>query len=316
MPSFAAIGALVLGAVSAAGELPAGPPASPAEGSKLASPARAENLVQVSLSNWLKSGYAQRGRTAWLLLTMDVAKGWHTYWPGQNETGAPTTMKWRLPEGFKAGTAKFPLPQRHIGGGDLLDYTLEGTNLILVPIEVAADAKLGFHEIGLELEYLVCQEACIPGEAALKCRVEVIDADPRMAAPTGDAALTKQHARQSGWEKVLTAQWTGEGADRRLEIAGKPGAPRSIWFAPSIAGAELQDAVRTGASDLGRLSLGFKPANKGQPLPVRGVVVLGTGADVQGYEIEIPAPGQSPVPPAAIAAPGAATPATADPSPK
>ena len=43
------------------------------------------------------------GQTLRLALRQQIEPGWHTYWSNPGESGLPTTIDWRLPQGFKAG---------------------------------------------------------------------------------------------------------------------------------------------------------------------------------------------------------------------
>src|SRR5664279_3392621 len=52
----------------------------------------------------------QPGRPFWVALKMIHEEHWHSYWinPG---TGYPTSLEWKLPEGFSAGPIVWPTPQ-------------------------------------------------------------------------------------------------------------------------------------------------------------------------------------------------------------
>jgi len=51
----------------------------------------------------------QPGQTFRVALQLDHDEHWHSYWinPG---TGYPTSLRWKLPEGFKAGPIIWPTP--------------------------------------------------------------------------------------------------------------------------------------------------------------------------------------------------------------
>src|SRR6516225_3231840 len=42
------------------------------------------------------------GRPLRLALRQRIESGWHTYWSNPGESGLPTTIDWRLPQGFRA----------------------------------------------------------------------------------------------------------------------------------------------------------------------------------------------------------------------
>jgi len=43
------------------------------------------------------------GTTATVALRLAIEPGWHTYWRNPGESGLPTTLGWRLPQGYAAG---------------------------------------------------------------------------------------------------------------------------------------------------------------------------------------------------------------------
>ncbi|HEY4265150.1 MAG TPA: protein-disulfide reductase DsbD domain-containing protein, partial [Micropepsaceae bacterium] len=52
------------------------------------------------------------GGTVTLIVHETIRKGWHTYWRNPGDAGFPTTAKWQLPEGWKAGDIQWPYPKR------------------------------------------------------------------------------------------------------------------------------------------------------------------------------------------------------------
>lgn len=117
------------------------------------------------------------GGTLWLGIALDIDPEWHTYWPGENDTGAPIKLNWTVPPGWSVGEVLWPEPTRHVSDGDLLDSVLEGQQMLLVPITVPREAQTGTTPlISLKMTWLVCKSACVPGDAALE--LETIIAPP------------------------------------------------------------------------------------------------------------------------------------------
>ena len=58
-----------------------------------------------------------------------IDSGWHTYWKNAGDAGAPTRLKWQLPDGFSAGDIQWPWPRR-ITYGPLMDYGYEDQVLL------------------------------------------------------------------------------------------------------------------------------------------------------------------------------------------
>lgn len=145
------------------------------------------------------------GQTAWVGVRMEIEKGWHTYWNGRNQTGTPPIIKWKLPEGFKAGEVQWPGPTRYIAY-DSLDHVHEGRVLLMVPIEVPAAAKPGSRvEVSAQCMFVVCKEVCLMERASPSLTLTIAEpgGTPRPTAAAKDfetarAALPVPIAKADG----------------------------------------------------------------------------------------------------------------------
>ena len=52
------------------------------------------------------------GESFLVALRLKVRPEWHTYWINPGDSGAPTTLDWALPAGFKADAIQWPVPHR------------------------------------------------------------------------------------------------------------------------------------------------------------------------------------------------------------
>jgi len=82
------------------------------------------------------------GGTITVALEENIRDGWHTYWINPGDAGAPSEIKWSLPQGWSAGAIEWPTPKR-LPVGPLMDYGYEGKLWLLQKLTVPADAKLG-----------------------------------------------------------------------------------------------------------------------------------------------------------------------------
>jgi thiol:disulfide interchange protein DsbD len=108
----------------------------------------------------------QAGKTFWLGLQIEHQPDWHTYWQNPGDSGLPTRLQWQLPAGLQAGDIAWPLPKK-FPIGTLANYGYEGRLLLTVPVTVGADFRFpdtGPLTIGLQAEWLVCRQECIPQE--------------------------------------------------------------------------------------------------------------------------------------------------------
>ena len=106
------------------------------------------------------------GQTFWLGLQIEHQPLWHTYWQNPGDSGLPTRLQWQLPAGLQAGEMAWPLPKK-IPIGTLANYGYEGRLLLTVPVTVGADFRFpdsGPLTLGLQAEWLVCRQECIPQE--------------------------------------------------------------------------------------------------------------------------------------------------------
>jgi thiol:disulfide interchange protein DsbD len=106
-------------------------------------------------------------------LHFQLERGWHIYWVNPGDSGEPPEVEWNLPAGFRAGPLGWPTPRR-IQDHSLIDYGYEGE--VLLPVEIHPPANLatgGDAHLGLSVAWLVCQEICIPGRAALTLTLPV-----------------------------------------------------------------------------------------------------------------------------------------------
>jgi thiol:disulfide interchange protein DsbD len=106
------------------------------------------------------------GQTFWLGLQIEHQPHWHTYWQNPGDSGLPTRVQWQLPAGLQAGDIAWPLPKK-IPIGTLANYGYEGRLLLTVPVTAGGDFRFpdsGPLALGLQAEWLVCRQECIPQE--------------------------------------------------------------------------------------------------------------------------------------------------------
>ncbi len=217
------------------------------------------------------------GESFFIGVQLEIKAGWHTYWPGMNDTGvAPIFHKTESSKNLTLGPVEYPAPSRYLNVG-LLDHVYEGAATLLIPAKVAATAKAGERvTVEIDLEFLVCKETCIPGRSTLTIDLPVKDKGDPDAAGT---SLIKAAQARLGTPIGLGTGTPGKGpmvawaSPTELKIT----APEASFIAyypreDSLSPVELVD---TGENTRGgSLSLKFERAKAAgkKPERVRGMI--------------------------------------------
>lgn len=112
------------------------------------------------------------GQTVQLALHFVPDEHWHTYWQNPGDSGLPTRLSWQLPTGVTVGGIKWPAPQA-IAVPPLMNYGFEGQTILLSDMVIAPDYSADTLTIGLQADWLVCAEVCIPAEAQFSLTLPV-----------------------------------------------------------------------------------------------------------------------------------------------
>ena len=147
----------------------------------------AADLVKVDLI--AEPAAIRAGEPFWVGIRLRMQEHWHTYWRNPGDSGEPTSVTWRLPQGFTAGELAWPAPAP-IRVGPVASYGYEGEAVLLTQITPPRELRPGAaSEIAAQVSYLVCEKICIPGEANVTLTLP--------AAPAGDNAMTNAATRDA-----------------------------------------------------------------------------------------------------------------------
>lgn len=219
------------------------------------------------------------GQANTVALRFKIRDRWHTYWRNPGDSGLPTTLAWKLPEGFAAGSIQWPAP-KPLPAGPLVNYGYEGEVFHLVDITAPASLPAGQPiTLAARADWLVCEETCIPEGADLTLALPVAasaDPHPRFASAikaTRDA-LPKP---LSGWEAKAEAA----GQQIRLTLTPQPGAgaPGALRFFPYAEGTIEPSAPQVTSREGDRHVLMLPVAHQLAPgvTRVAGVVTAANG---------------------------------------
>lgn len=230
------------------------------------------------------------GKRSWLAIEFAISPGWHMYWKGQNDTGLPPQLEFQLPPDFKVGEVLWPVPERHISPGDLVDSIVHEQLTLLIAIDVPVNAKPGTSaRIGINSEWLVCKESCILESTALEVTLPIRDTTPA-AQPDPKATGVFASARERlprRWPKdepPASIEW------RDSQVLIRANDATEVIFHPDEGGIALESVLKEGAAKGRELRFRLKtPAAADQRL--LGVLeIRKEGKKPEFYSVSLPQP--------------------------
>jgi thiol:disulfide interchange protein DsbD len=139
--------------------------------------------VQAASSGWVQSSHlkaelvsqyqqVQPGQQLTLALHTQHDPHWHSYWLNPGDSGLATSISWQLPQGVVAGNIEWPTPKA-IRVPPLVNYGYENQSILLVQLQIPADFTATELFINAQVDWLVCQEICIPATASFSLTLPV-----------------------------------------------------------------------------------------------------------------------------------------------
>jgi len=96
-----------------------------------------------------------------------IHEGWNLYWKNPGDAGLPIEVVWELPDGFSAGPLQLPTPAK-IVHDDVIAYGYTDEVVLLTRITPHPGYAAGERAtIGAKLDYLVCRDRCLAGNATV-----------------------------------------------------------------------------------------------------------------------------------------------------
>ena len=205
---------------------------------------------------------------------LEMAPRWHTYWEYPGDAGLPTSTTWALPEGFVAGPTQWPLPDRVIEPGEIETYAYEDKVLLLTTIVPPAEIADQTITLRAKVDWLVCEEICIPGSANLELSLPVV----RQAAQANAELF-------SAFRGLLPAAtvppyqltWARSGNALSLTVNGLVDA-KAVDLFPLPAKGQQVEHPRDGEIRDGRATIMVENSSE-----LRGVLVVETKSGRQGW---------------------------------
>lgn len=240
-------------------------------------PASAELLADVST---IKPGEPFR-----VGILISMKPGWHVYWLNPGDAGQPPEVKWTLPDGFVVSDLQFPAPKRFEESGGIVGYGYDKEVLLTATVTPPADLKPGEpRTIKADVNWLVCEAVCLPGDASLAIDVSVAES----AAPSNRSLFESWQARvprapdDLGAEVRMTTQIDTKTVSIDVDWKNQP--PKSAeWFPPPSDDVVFTDIVTRTDGTRTTITARFSTMAK-KPLPqetLRSVLAYDRGDGVR-----------------------------------
>lgn len=88
--------------------------------------------------------------------------GYHTYWINPGIVGIPTSIKWKLPEGFTASPIQWPFPERSSMAGHPC-YGYERNVVLMATITPLEEISAQTLTFSASAQWMCCAQNCHPG---------------------------------------------------------------------------------------------------------------------------------------------------------
>jgi thiol:disulfide interchange protein/DsbC/DsbD-like thiol-disulfide interchange protein len=254
--------------------------------------------AQVQASLVAADASIQPGHPVTVALRLDHENHWHSYWLNAG-TGYPTSITWKLPEGWTASALQWPVP--HVvrdTTGMITGNGYEG--IVYLPVTLTPPANLKPGEtvtLSAEAKWLMCAEVCVPGKASVQLALPV-RAGPPASNPTYGAPLTADpnvgSAITAGLPRDIaglsaTASLNGKTITLRLVSAADTALPKldQPWFFSSDETIQFDEpqSVRKGAPGELLIDLPVSPHLTEPPTRLKGVLRI-EGGPVAGIPID------------------------------
>ena len=101
----------------------------------------------------------------YLGLEYELQEGWKTYWQSPGNGGFPQEIDWSKSSNVKTLEIEWPVPEKF----EILNMQSIGySKHVIFPIKISLKDKSQTTHVNLDINYLVCKDICIPGNAHLE----------------------------------------------------------------------------------------------------------------------------------------------------
>lgn len=183
---------------------------------------RADTPLQVTLVSEVTS--IQPGKPFYAGLHLRHGPAYHSYWKFPGIVGVPTSIQWKLPNGFEAGEIEWPEPE------PVLMFKIKAQGFerdVLLPIKITppADLKPGERvKLGGKASWMSCARTCHPGFTDVMLELPV-----KSEAPAIDDKWRVMFDQERARTARSNAAWTASAMESGQTVTLKlvPASPRA-----------------------------------------------------------------------------------------
>ncbi len=231
-----------------------------------------------------ESAHIQPGQPFTVGIVVDHDPGWHSYWVNAGESGLPTEISWKLPEGFSAGPTLWATPHRFVSAG-LPSFGYADKTVHLVEITPPAAFSSTEATLSADVTIQTCNDqGCAPPITLTPTLSLPVSNSPPDPAPGADLIQSARSALAKPGDAItLSSTITGDTLTLSAELPeGVSADPEHTFFFPEAPGttdSALQNPTLSGRT----LSLSLKSPSGSWPADLPGILSLGDTA----YHINI-----------------------------
>ncbi len=177
-----------------------------------------------------------------LSVRAQIAPGWHIYWTNPGETGLPTNIKWKVPEGCAVSKTYYPVPKRYVQEitkeFSMVSHTFEVEAYFTVEVKVPAAIQVGSElVVSAEIDWQACKEICTP-PTTTPLTITVPVRESAVESPAAKAIASSWESGYGGVPKILVSI---DQTERTFQLKGiiPPDVPpvgKDARFLPSAEG--------------------------------------------------------------------------------
>lgn len=238
------------------------------------------------------------GGSATLGLALTIKPKWHIYWNGRNDSGTAPKAEWTLPEGITVAPMLWPGPKRHVLPGDILDHIYEDQVVLLVPIRIADSVKPGQSlTIKAKVDWLVCEEMCVPEDAEVSITLPVGPVGTKAAASKDEPRIAKARSAVpmalSKNTPEATVKIAADGEGFKASITATGNRVQSVAFYPMRDSVDIADPISSCSAKGSALTLELG-APTADEKSLKGVLAISEQSDpsnrviVRHFVIDVP----------------------------